>query len=425
MRIMLGLHEISNVLQNLKKGFDTLGISSDIVLTKDYAFGVDTDLIAKHWSISLAKYAILLHRRNKEVFLIRHILAFFSLIGRTILFVRCLTLYDTFIFVAFSSFFNFKELIILKFFKKKVIYFILGSDFRPPYLDGSHFQKNLDEIHRLTIETKDRVKIIEQYASYIISYTAVSHFQTLPYIDYRYFGIPTDYHYIQLKSIPQPYLKKGKIKIVHAPTNRVAKGTSIITQTIESLKERYDIEFVLLSNMNNQEVLYHIATSDFVIDQLYSGGGYMARFSTEAAFFKKPSIVTGYDMSNFYENFKYQEKIPPIVYGVPEDLEKLILHLIGDEQYRIEIGEKAYNFVIREWNPIVIANKFKNLIDDNIPQEWWYNPLQNKTLWYYGRNRLEARQILREYIAKFGENALYMEHNQQIKQVILKFAMCP
>lgn len=113
----------------------------------------------------------------------------------------------------------------------------MGSDFRPPYLNGSFVGRNIEDIYQLTLETKKRVEIIEKYASYIVSYKAASHFQTLPYIDYRYFGLPTDYSYIQIKNIPTSYYKKQTIKIIHAPTNQVAKGTPVILEVIESLKK--------------------------------------------------------------------------------------------------------------------------------------------------------------------------------------------
>ena len=422
MRILLGLNEISNDLQNLKRGFDSLGIPSDIILLNDYKFGVDESLITRNWNISLAKYAIKMYSKYKKTLLLKHLFSPFSWLARFILFIRCLLTYDVFILMAYSRFLGYKELPILKFFNKKIIFQVMGSDFRPPYLNGSFVGRNIEDIYQLTLETKKRVEIIEKYASYIVSYKAASHFQTLPYIDYRYFGLPTDYSYIQIKNIPTSYYKKQTIKIIHAPTNQVAKGTPVILEVIESQKKKYDIEFVLLSDISNQEVLYHIATCDFAIDQLYSGGGYMAGFSREVAFLKKPIIVTGYDMPYFYDDFEDKEKIPPVVCGLPEELEDLIVRLLKDKQYRITMGEKAYQFVTEQWNQVAVAQQFQRLICNNIPQEWWCNPLENERLWHYGRSHQVVREFLKEYIAEKGKYALLLKHNPQLEKNILNFA---
>ncbi|WP_273213577.1 hypothetical protein [Helicobacter rodentium] len=421
MRILLGLDEISNDLQNLKRGFDLLGVSSDIILLNDYKFGVDESLIARNWNIALAQYAIKMYSKYKKKSLLKHFFSLFSWSARFVLFVRCLLTYDVFILMAYSRFLGYKELPILKIFNKKVIFQVMGSDFRPPYLNGSFAEANIADIYQLTLETKRRVEMIEKYASYIISYKAASHFQTLPYIDYRYFGLPTDYSYIQMKNIPISYHKKRTVKIVHAPTNQAAKGTSVVVNTIESLKEKYDIEFVLLFNMSNQEVLYHIATCDFAIDQIYSGGGYMAGFSREVAFFKKPVIVTGYDTPYFYDGFEEKEKIPPVVCGLPEELESLIVRLLEDKQYCIAMGEKAYRFVMEEWNPLAIVKKIKKLIDGDVPKKWWCNPLENERLWHYGRSNQAAQEFLREYITEKGKCALLLKHNPKLEKNVLDF----
>lgn len=423
MKILLGLYEISNYLQHLKKGFDALGIPSDIVIIKDYLYGLDETLIAKKWDISLARLTFRLYRKYRNIIILKQILALFSVLARIILFIRCLATYDVFIFTAYSNFLGFKELPILKFFHKKVIFQVVGSDFRPSYLDGYiDRKKNLSEIYQLTLETKKRVEVIEKYASYIISFPSVSHFQTLPYIDYRYFGLPTDYSYIQVSNIPQTYHKKQSIKIIHAPTNQLAKGSPKVIEVVNVLKKKYDIEFVLLFNVTNQEVLYHIATSDFAIDQLYAGGGHMARFSTEAAFFKKPVIVTGYGMSYYYSDFQDKEKIPPLVSGEPQDLENLVVRLIEDEAYRKEMGERAYSFVTTQWSPAQIASQFVALIKGNIPEKWWINPLLNEELWFYGRNKQEMYEFLKAYLQECGEEALLMEHNLKLKENLLKFS---
>lgn len=420
MRVLLGLNEVANNLQSLKKGFDAIGIQSDIILVDNYQFGINEKLIIKNWNISLAKYFIAQYQKFKKNTFMRIPLSFLSSFARLLLLLRCIYTYDVFIMIAYSRFLDYKELPLLRFFNKKIIYLVVGSDFRAPYFDGSYFDKSLSEIYRLTLTTKNRVDTLEKYASYIISYSVVSHFQKSLFIDLRYIGIAVDVQNNEIGEIPPYYWKKSNVKIVHAPTNKIAKGSMEIIAAIEKIKEHYDVEFVLLHGMGNREVMYHIATSDFVIDQLYSGGGYMARFSCEAASLGKPSIVTGYDMEHFYEDIRDKNLIPPIMKGEPEDIEKLIIKMIEDEEYRMELGRKAKEFVEKIWNPKVVAKKFKRLIEGDIPKEWWLNPIENSRIWCYGKNAEQIKKEIRDYVSVYGQDALLLEHNLMLKQEVLK-----
>lgn len=60
-------------------------------------------------------------------------------------------------------------------------------------------------------------------------------------------------------------------KIIHTPTRRGFKGTSVVLQAIEILKERRsDFDFYLIEGLPYTEYLEKIAGADVVIDQIYS-----------------------------------------------------------------------------------------------------------------------------------------------------------
>ncbi len=63
------------------------------------------------------------------------------------------------------------------------------------------------------------------------------------------------------------------LRIVHAPTNRAAKGSDIIIRAVEALKERYGerIDFKLVENMSNDKALEAYAKADLIIDQILIG----------------------------------------------------------------------------------------------------------------------------------------------------------
>lgn len=63
------------------------------------------------------------------------------------------------------------------------------------------------------------------------------------------------------------------IKIVHAPTQRVCKGTDVILDVIDRLKKRYgnNIDFQLIEKIPNREALKMYREADLLIDQLRIG----------------------------------------------------------------------------------------------------------------------------------------------------------
>ena len=65
---------------------------------------------------------------------------------------------------------------------------------------------------------------------------------------------------------------KDKLKIIHAPSNMTVKGTKYIIDAIEMLKsDGYEIDFILIENMKNDEAIEVYKQADLCIDQLIVG----------------------------------------------------------------------------------------------------------------------------------------------------------
>jgi|TARA_Y100000031_G_scaffold125173_1_gene141432 hypothetical protein len=64
------------------------------------------------------------------------------------------------------------------------------------------------------------------------------------------------------------------IRICHAPTDRYYKGSDSIIPVCRRLEEEEGIEFVLLENLPNDEVLYEKQSCDILIDQVHNRGGW-------------------------------------------------------------------------------------------------------------------------------------------------------
>ncbi len=63
----------------------------------------------------------------------------------------------------------------------------------------------------------------------------------------------------------------NKIKILHAPSNPLIKGTPLVRAAIKKLEtEGYDFEYIELMNKPNKEVLLMLEKSDIVLNQFYA-----------------------------------------------------------------------------------------------------------------------------------------------------------
>ncbi|HSK72878.1 MAG TPA: glycosyltransferase, partial [Pyrinomonadaceae bacterium] len=135
---------------------------------------------------------------------------------------------------------------------------------------------------------------------------------------------------------PDPLNKKPVV--VHSPSAPVAKGTKFILQAIESLKAKYDFEFVLVENMAREKALETMRGCDIFVDQLIIGShGYAA---VEAMAFGKPVVcyinpVTG---KNYLPEL-------PIFNANPENITEKLEILLKDGALRNELGKKGRNYV--------------------------------------------------------------------------------
>lgn len=71
----------------------------------------------------------------------------------------------------------------------------------------------------------------------------------------------------------EKYQIKGKIKIVHAPTQRVVKGTDDVVRAVEQIERLYPdtVEFMLIERVRHEEAMKLYREADLVIDQLRIG----------------------------------------------------------------------------------------------------------------------------------------------------------
>ena len=144
--------------------------------------------------------------------------------------------------------------------------FFVGSD--TPVLRGKRL---FTSPHRLNNDyeevIKNRCSLAENYSDLIITSKVdqVSYFtrDTHPFI---YFYPDKDFYKNEKK-----YQNVDSIKIVHAPSSPVIKGTQLVRSAISKLKnENYLFEYIELINFSNTEIKHHLKTAHIVLNEFYA-----------------------------------------------------------------------------------------------------------------------------------------------------------
>jgi len=145
---------------------------------------------------------------------------------------------------------------------------------------------------------------------------------------------------------------KGKLKILHTPTNERVKGTKIIEKAMSKYK-RY-VEYTKIINTSHKNTLMAIANCDIYLDQIIIGMYGVG--SLEAMVLGKPVICyIRPDLKyKFYKNL-------PIITANPDTLDKTIKHLIKNRDMLAFIGKESRKYVEKYHNTEKILGDYVSL----------------------------------------------------------------
>lgn len=150
--------------------------------------------------------------------------------------------------------------------------------------------------------------------------------------------------------------------IVHAPNHMNFKGSSFIEQAISRLREEgYQIDYCLLHNKTNAEVLETLKHADIIIDQIILG--WHGIFALEGMAFGKPVIThIRPDLQNTYEELGCLEKNElPLVDATPNTIYEVLKDLMDHPQKLEEIGKRARVYVEKHHSIEVIGKYFDEI----------------------------------------------------------------
>jgi hypothetical protein len=381
MRFFFGFLNIGNYFTALKQGLELNKSHAELFIEEDKYNLLENNNIFSKLLILFTNYS----KKNK---FIKFPFLFCKLLTKLILFIYSLFKFDVYVFTGFNSFFYFWELLILKFFKKKIVIIFFGSDARHPFLSNLDNNFNINKKLLELKNIKSKIYRIEKYADIIINHTATSHLFKKKFIPFLYIGLPIhnlDQNYNNFsnsKVIDKDFNKN--ILLLHFPSNKAAKGTSLIIKAVNELKKdfkkekiRVNIKTKILFNKSNKEVLRYINKSDLIINELYSDV-FLSYADIEATLLNKVSLKFGYYVKGIKKDNPFLKFPRKIIYYYPENLKKeLRNYILNDKKRKSFISLK--NFIINNWSPDKVAKKFIDLVNN-------YNKKKFTKIYTFPRN---------------------------------------
>lgn len=423
-RVFVGPVEVAGVAQELSKGLQELGILAQVQLSVPHPFQYDHQPDPAWWIRIWQRLGAARNRLTREQFLRKVVAVVTHNLWGWLAFILALPRFDAFIFLYGQTFTNSRaELWLLRRSQRKIIFIYVGSDARPPYMDGGRFAGEVDDplpapykLRSLVNDCKQQIRLHERYADYIVTSPATAHFFERPYINWFAMGLPKT-----LLADPVPPTATTVLRILHGPSHPLVKGTAHILSCIERLRAKgYAIELIKIQGMTHDHVLRELARCDFVVDQLYSDTP-MAALATEAAFFAKPTVVGGYFTAEMQQSLA-PEDTPPTLFVPPNEFEAAIERLICEPEWRHDLGLRAYRFVREHWNARAVAERYLKLLSDDVPAIWWCDPSNVNYLYGCGLPEDRTRRLVASLIQQYGSQALQLADKPMLEAAFCAFA---
>jgi glycosyltransferase involved in cell wall biosynthesis len=420
-RIFIGLTEIAGFYGNLAAGFRAAGVQASFVDLATHPFEYPPGDQA--WIIRLARAA---YRRRLaanggstgRIVLWRLVYA----AARVVLLVWAMARHDAFVFGSRTSFFQLRDLRLLRWLGKQVVFVFTGSDARPPYIDGADMDpalgRTISDCIALARAKKRQIATIERWSTVVVSHPLYLHLFERPTAGFEVLGLaqPPLALFPEVASEPP----EPPIRILHSPSNPAVKGSGLIRAAVDRLiAEGLPLELIEIRNMPNRQVHEHLQTCHFVIDQLYSDVP-MSAFAAEAARYGKPAVVGSYGWAEMARLIPDGHRAP-VEECHPDELEAAVRRLATDPAHRLGLGAAARRFV-EDWAGEEVARRYLRLLEGERPPAWMDDPNEVRYLHGAGLSERGAREIIAAVIRDGGIGALQVSDKPALESAFRDFS---
>lgn len=412
-KILLGMIEVSGYWSRMHEGLEAIGEDVTLLCTDTHPYGYSGSS-RSGWAVR----ALQRSRSGKRSIASRVV----EITLRSVLLIRYAATHDVFIFGYRTSFFNTRDLWLLRRLGKTVVIVFHGSDERPPYMDGYLGAVPDDELVSRSRAQKRLVDRCHKHAHLVVSNPNSGQFQQGRCLTYHVLGNP-----VSTKVTPTP-ARTGSaadrtIRILHAPSNPEAKGSAVIRDACRDLAASgLDIELDEVEGVSNVELHRRILESDLVVDQAF-GDCAWAMLAAEASLLGRPAVIGGYcyDQAQVHR-YLPDGYVPPTAWCEPTELGETIRRLATDEGSRLALGAAAREFAESMWNPQSVARRLMLAIDGTAPEDWFFEAGGIDYPWGGGITRDQVRRRVRSTVLAGGRSALCVDDKPMLLERLLREA---
>jgi hypothetical protein len=147
--------------------------------------------------------------------------------------------------------------------------------------------------------------------------------------------------------------------VVHAPSDRSAKGTRFILQAVEALRsERFEFEFALVEGVTQAEARRVYERADLLVDQLLVG--WYGGVAVEAMALGVP-VVAHVERADLDVLPPQLRADLPVIDATPESIADVLREWLGKRRSELaDVGRRSRRFVDAHHDPIRIAGSLKD-----------------------------------------------------------------
>lgn len=423
LKITIGPVEIAGYGENLAAGFRQLGVDAECCFNLSYAFA-SSGLDGVPWAERMARKAHEVSRKGTgNFFLFRLAARALHNLLSTVLLLRLISTRTHFISLAGNAYLGSWEWRLAGWCGCRTTVVFLGTESRPCYIGGNvvgrHAMAETGEIRKRVEKQKKRIRRIESLAHSVVSCEVIAHFLQRDYFDFFQIGFPRCVLTSPVTRLLEGSARGTAVKILHAPSNPVSKGTVEWRLMIEELRvEGIDIEFVELTGVSNSLVMDRIAECDFVVDELWADTP-LGGLATEAGLYGKPAVVGGYAQQQLCHMRAHGA--PLDCYVPPEETKDLIRKLCIDPEFRNRSGEVARAFILDYYSAAKVAARFVKILEGSCSQKWVRSPSATSYIHGLGLPVDTLHRWLDRYVREQGTEALLLADKPALERRFTEF----
>lgn len=303
------------------------------------------------------------------------------------------------------------DLWLLKTLRRPVLHVYLGSDSRPPFLSGhwlaDHSDLAMGSMVDLTVRRsrrqRARLQRIYNWSKFVIDNPMSALAQPHRFINWFYLGFPTT---LTARGAPSASERgQGEMTVIHAPSDRRAKGSVIIDAVLEELQsEGLCFRYVTLRGVPNPEVQRMLADAHVVVDQLYSDTP-LAGLGSEAAAHGCAVVVGGHGWAEL-EAMVPPEMLPHSLRVTEANLKEELRVLLASPARCRDLGGELREFVEEKWAAKQVASRYAQLLEGQPDEAWWVDEAQMRYVGGMGARPNAFRPLIKAIVDRHGIEGL-------------------